>query len=197
VQLARHEGFTGNHDDYYEARNSYLNHVIERRRGIPITLCLVIIELARRVGVPAVGIGMPGHFLVRDGRDMDAFADPFNGVSLDRAGCEGLFSAVQPQLSFDDAYLAPVGPLAIVTRPAREPGEIPPSTMAGADRARHPPARRGRCASRTDRWPRTQTPARAVPLRECVRADPQRNTQIARRGPRRARWMPSGSRAGA
>jgi len=116
VQHVRREGFTGNQDDYYDARNSYLNHVIERRRGIPITLCLVVIEMARRVGVPAVGIGMPGHFLVRDARDMDAFADPFNGVSLDRAGCERLFSAVQPQLSFDDAYLAPVGRLAIVTR---------------------------------------------------------------------------------
>ena len=116
VRHVRDEGFAGNHDDYYDARNSYLNHVIERRTGIPITLSVVTIELGRRVGVPVVGIGMPGHFLVRDGLDTNAFADPFSGVTLDRAACAELLATVQPQLAFDDEFLAPVGPLAIVTR---------------------------------------------------------------------------------
>src|SRR5438093_520977 len=84
VQHVAGEGFAGDRSDYYDPQNSYLNHVLERRRGIPITLSIVTIEIARRVGVPLVGVGMPGHFVVRDGRDDDAFADPFNGVLLDR-----------------------------------------------------------------------------------------------------------------
>jgi regulator of sirC expression with transglutaminase-like and TPR domain len=79
-------------------------------------LSILTIEIGRRVGVPVVGVGMPGHFVVRDGRDDDAFADPFNGVLLDRAGCERLLSVVQPDIAFDVDFLAPVGPRAIVTR---------------------------------------------------------------------------------
>jgi regulator of sirC expression with transglutaminase-like and TPR domain len=113
--LAR-EGFRGDRTDYYDPRNSYLDAVLERRRGIPITLSIVTIEIGRRLGVPIVGIGMPGHFIVRDGRDDDAFADPFNGVVLDRAGCAQLLSVVQPGVAFDDSFLAPVAERAIVTR---------------------------------------------------------------------------------
>ena len=116
VRHVRDEGFTGNRTDYYDPRNSFLHHVIERRIGIPITLSVVTIELARRVGVPVFGVGMPGHFLVRDARDPSAFADPFNGVTLSRDGCARLFTELQPELPFSDEYLAPVGPLAIVTR---------------------------------------------------------------------------------
>jgi regulator of sirC expression with transglutaminase-like and TPR domain len=116
VQHVAREGFAGDRTDYYDAHNSYLNHVLERRRGIPITLSVVTMEIARRVGVPVVGIGMPGHFVVRDGRDDDAFADPFNCALLDRAGCEQLLSAVQPDIGFDVDFLAPVGPRAIVMR---------------------------------------------------------------------------------
>ncbi|MDJ0555417.1 MAG: tetratricopeptide repeat protein [Microcoleaceae cyanobacterium MO_207.B10] len=58
-------GFTGNAIDYYDPRNSFLNQVIERRTGIPITLSLVYLEIAKRINFPMVGIGMPGHFLIR------------------------------------------------------------------------------------------------------------------------------------
>ena len=58
-------GLSGNRDDYYDPRNSYINHVLERRMGIPITLSLICIEVGRRAGVPILGIGMPGHFLIR------------------------------------------------------------------------------------------------------------------------------------
>lgn len=110
------EGFAGDRDDYYDPRNSYLHHVIERRTGIPITLSVVTIELGRRLGVPVVGVGLPGHFLVRDGLDEYSFADPFDGRLLDREGCERAFAETQPEIPFDEAYLAPVGTRSIVAR---------------------------------------------------------------------------------
>ena len=58
-------GFRGNADDYYDPRNSYLNDVIDRRTGIPITLSILYMELGRRIGLPLEGISFPGHFLVR------------------------------------------------------------------------------------------------------------------------------------
>lgn len=72
-------GFSGNRTDYYDPRNSFLNDVIERRQGIPITLALVYLEVARRVGFPMVGVGMPGHFLIRpDIPEIEIFVDAFN-----------------------------------------------------------------------------------------------------------------------
>jgi regulator of sirC expression with transglutaminase-like and TPR domain len=58
-------GFAGNSDDYYDPRNSYLNEVIERKLGIPITLSVLFIEVGRRVGLPLSGVSFPGHFLVK------------------------------------------------------------------------------------------------------------------------------------
>ena len=55
----------GDREDYYDPRNSFLNEVLSRRLGIPITLSLVYTEVGKRLGVPLVGVGMPGHFLVR------------------------------------------------------------------------------------------------------------------------------------
>jgi regulator of sirC expression with transglutaminase-like and TPR domain len=72
-------GFGGNQADYYDPRNSYLNEVIDRRTGIPITLSLVYLEVARRIDFPMVGIGMPGHFLIRPVvGEMAIFVDPFH-----------------------------------------------------------------------------------------------------------------------
>ena len=73
-------GFAGNHDDYYDPRNSFLNDVISRRKGIPITLSILLIEVGRRAGIPFQGVGFPGHFIVKvtDGDD-ERFIDPFNG----------------------------------------------------------------------------------------------------------------------
>jgi len=73
------EGFSGNTEDYYDTRNSFLNDVLDRKVGIPITLALVYMEVAQRVGFPLFGVGMPGHFLLKhydvDGREtlIDAF----------------------------------------------------------------------------------------------------------------------------
>ncbi|MBE9177544.1 tetratricopeptide repeat protein [Oculatella sp. LEGE 06141] len=72
-------GFSGNQADYYDPRNSYLNQVLDRRTGIPITLSLVYLEIARRVNFPMVGIGMPSHFLIRPTvGQMEVFVDPFH-----------------------------------------------------------------------------------------------------------------------
>ena len=86
--------FTGNRRHYYDPRNSFLNHVLDRRIGIPITLSVVVMEVGRRIGVPVAGVGMPGHFLVRDKVDPDVFVDPFDrGQLLDAVGCRQLFEA--------------------------------------------------------------------------------------------------------
>lgn len=77
-------GFAGNRQQYLDPRNSYLNEVIERRLGIPITLAIVYIEVGRRAGLPLVGIGFPGHFLVgcEGDRDEGLIIDAFNGGTL-------------------------------------------------------------------------------------------------------------------
>jgi regulator of sirC expression with transglutaminase-like and TPR domain len=87
--LFEQEGFTGNEADYYDPRNSCLNEVLASRRGIPITLSLIYMEVARRLNRPVTGIGLPGHFLVRydDGR-FTAFLDPFHkGIILTFEEC--------------------------------------------------------------------------------------------------------------
>ena len=78
-------GFAGNHDAYYDPRNSYLNEVLERRLGNPISLAMVQMEVARRLGVPLDGVSFPGHFLVRLPIDDGVLVmDPFNrGRPLD------------------------------------------------------------------------------------------------------------------
>jgi regulator of sirC expression with transglutaminase-like and TPR domain len=75
-ELFVREGFGGDTDDYYDPRNSYLNSVIDRRRGIPITLSIVYLATATRLGLPVAGVNAPGHFLVRAG---DTIVDPFLG----------------------------------------------------------------------------------------------------------------------
>ncbi|MBA3540695.1 MAG: hypothetical protein H0T79_13880 [Deltaproteobacteria bacterium] len=73
-------GFSGNTDDYYDPRNSFLCDVIDRRTGIPISLSVLYLEVARRVGVLAQGVNFPGHFLVRVAiEDAWLFLDPFAG----------------------------------------------------------------------------------------------------------------------
>ncbi|MGH9183362.1 MAG: SirB1 family protein [Acidimicrobiales bacterium] len=111
-------GFRGNRLDYYDARNSYLDDVLDRRLGIPISLAVVTLEVGRRVGVPLDGVSMPGHFLLRDKVDPDVFVDAFaGGAVLDRWGCETRFRAVHgEEVPFDARFLAPVGRLAIVAR---------------------------------------------------------------------------------
>ena len=101
-------GFAGDRASYHDARNSLLPDVLDRRLGIPITLAVVAIEVGRRCGVGLVGVGMPGHFLVRDAADPDRFLDVFDGGSpLDPAGCRRLFEALHPGGRWDDAFLRP------------------------------------------------------------------------------------------
>jgi regulator of sirC expression with transglutaminase-like and TPR domain len=78
--LFEEEGFRGNREDYYDPRNSFLNNVLDRKLGIPITLAVVYMEVARRVGFPLVGVGMPGHFLLKhyDVEGGEILIDPFN-----------------------------------------------------------------------------------------------------------------------
>ena len=76
--LFKEHGFAGNIDDYYNPRNSYLNEVLDRKVGIPITLAIVYIEIGRRIGLPMVGINFPGHFIVKHkGVHLETFIDPF------------------------------------------------------------------------------------------------------------------------
>ena len=78
--LFRTCGFRGNAEDYYDPRNSFLNDVLDRRTGIPISLSVVFIEVTRRLGVTADGVGFPGHFLVRvAGERGPVLLDPFFG----------------------------------------------------------------------------------------------------------------------
>jgi regulator of sirC expression with transglutaminase-like and TPR domain len=87
--------FVGDRNDYHGWRNSCLDQVLARRRGMPITLSAVGVEVARRVGVSLVGIGMPGHFLVGDPADPEWFADPFHGrTALTVADCRALYEGM-------------------------------------------------------------------------------------------------------
>jgi regulator of sirC expression with transglutaminase-like and TPR domain len=84
-------GFRGNDDDYYDPRNSYLNEVLDRRVGIPITLSLVLLEVGTRLGLELHGVSFPGHFLVRVGgaAASDQVIDPYHrGVALEKRELE-------------------------------------------------------------------------------------------------------------
>ncbi len=76
-------GFSGNADDYYDPQNSYLHRVLERRRGLPITLSILLMEVGRRMGITIEGVGAPQHFLVRvaadEAGDAWRYLDPFHG----------------------------------------------------------------------------------------------------------------------
>jgi regulator of sirC expression with transglutaminase-like and TPR domain len=112
-------GFAGNDEDYYDPRNSFLNDVIDRGTGIPITLSLVYMEVARRVGLPLVGISMPGHFLVRYAEeDRDIYIDPFDrGVILTRVECaDRLKQLFGRESELTDDHLRPVSPRQILVR---------------------------------------------------------------------------------
>jgi regulator of sirC expression with transglutaminase-like and TPR domain len=73
------QGFAGNIDDYYDPRNSYLNDVLVRKSGIPITLSVLYIELARRINFNMYGVGFPGHFLIKySDKDLEIVLDAFS-----------------------------------------------------------------------------------------------------------------------
>jgi regulator of sirC expression with transglutaminase-like and TPR domain len=86
--LAEELGFAGDEDDYYDPRNVLLGPLLERRKGMPILLSVLWMEVGRRAGIPVAGIGLPGHFIVRVGPPPGTLADPFaGGVPLTLDDC--------------------------------------------------------------------------------------------------------------
>ena len=114
-------GFSGNERDYYDPRNSYVNEVLKRRLGIPITLSLVYMEVGRRIGVLMEGVGLPGHFLMRHAEEPDLFVDAFHGgLLLSREECVQRFrDLTHPDEPWSDQYLAPIGKRDMLTRMLR------------------------------------------------------------------------------
>jgi regulator of sirC expression with transglutaminase-like and TPR domain len=108
--------FEGDRSDYHRWQNSCIDQVVRSRRGMPITLAIVAIEVARRVGVSLTGVGVPGHFLVGDPTDPEWFADPFHGTfDLSPRDCEAMMSAMGIA-SWSDRYLTPTAPRLVIAR---------------------------------------------------------------------------------
>jgi len=114
--------FVGNRTHYSDPRNSCLNEVLERRTGIPITLSLVYLEVARRAGVPVDGVNFPGHFLVRcpevTGAGRGLIIDPFHGGALlSEHDCRMLLKEhVGSEIAFDTDLLVPATRTQIIVR---------------------------------------------------------------------------------
>jgi regulator of sirC expression with transglutaminase-like and TPR domain len=113
------EGLRGNAEDYYDPRNSFLNDVLDRKQGIPISLSIIYIEVARRINFPVFGVGFPGHFLVKHlegGREL--LIDPFSGGRiLTENHCQELLDRVYGgALSVQPAYLQAMDKKAIISR---------------------------------------------------------------------------------
>lgn len=111
------KGFSGNTGDYYDPDNSFLNRVIETGIGIPITLSVLYLGVAARLGLNSHGVGMPGHFLVKI-EELDLYVDPFHGGQLLSSGdcrrlAEQLFGS---NLEWDDRFLSPTPAISILSR---------------------------------------------------------------------------------
>ena len=120
--LFEEEGFHGNTEDYYDPRNSFLNDVLDRRTGIPISLCMVYMEVARRAGRALEGVGLPGHFVVRVSADAPPLlVDPFNrGTVLTLEDCQRRLDRIYSgRLQLAPAMLAPCSRKAILGRMLR------------------------------------------------------------------------------
>jgi regulator of sirC expression with transglutaminase-like and TPR domain len=112
-------GFAGNRENYYDPRNSYLNDVLERKVGLPITLSVIYLAIGRRLGLPLFGVGLPGHFIVKlEERDTRILIDPFNrGEILDEARVEArVRDTFHAQAQFQPEWLATVGAKYILIR---------------------------------------------------------------------------------
>ena len=111
--------FQGDSQNYYNPENSYLNRVIDRCTGIPITLSVIYLEIAKRINFPMVGIGMPGHFIIRpDFEDAGIFVDAFNqGEILFEQDCEARLSQLYQQpVKLEPHFLNPVSNHQILAR---------------------------------------------------------------------------------
>ena len=123
--LAEREGLAGNTDDYYDPRNTFLHETLDRGVGLPITLSVIYLEVARRLGIPLRGIGLPSHFMVKwpltreEGGDL--YLDAFHGGQLlDARECRrrvlDLMDATGAPPYFDPRWTVPLGSRAILTR---------------------------------------------------------------------------------
>jgi len=114
-------GFHGNSDEYYDPRNSFISDVIDRRTGIPISLTVLYVEIARGgAGIDVSSVGMPGHFLAGfNGRD-DLYIDVFGqGAFLTLPECARRAESVIPEFRFELGHMYRVGPRMVVSRMLR------------------------------------------------------------------------------
>ena len=118
--LFEEQAFHGSRTNYYHASNSYINEVIDDREGLPLTLSIVYVELARRVGIPAEGIGLPGHFIVRVTADESwVYLDVFDaGKEWSLVDCQRHVLELTGQ-PWDDRFLEPQTPNIIILRMLR------------------------------------------------------------------------------
>ncbi|HEY0407718.1 MAG TPA: transglutaminase-like domain-containing protein [Pyrinomonadaceae bacterium] len=118
--LFEEAGFAGNQFDYYDAANSFLNRVLERRAGIPITLSIIYMEVGRKAGLSVDGIGLPGHFIVRarESGALDAvLVDPFHGVTLGLEDCQDRLDQVYGgQVALTEEHLRAITTREILAR---------------------------------------------------------------------------------
>ena len=116
--LFEEAGFRGNAEAYYDPRNSFLNEVLERRLGIPITLSILYIEVAARVGLTLYGVGFPGHFLVKHvSGTRETFIDPFHGGEILSADeCVERMREMAPGRVVEPRHLQPVAARQILGR---------------------------------------------------------------------------------
>lgn len=113
-------GFGGNANDYYDPANSYLHKVLETRRGIPVTLALLYIELGSQIGLTASGVSFPGHFLVKVRMPQgEVVIDPFNGQSLSRELLDEMLAPYKRSGALPGRFDAPLG-LFLQAAPARD-----------------------------------------------------------------------------
>jgi len=117
--LFEEEGYRGNEADYGDPRNSFLNEVLDRRLGLPITLCVLYMEVARRAGLELHGVGFPGHFLAKyvSSGGAEVFVDAYHGGEmLSAEECVARYRARTGGRDLDRRYLAAVAPRQILAR---------------------------------------------------------------------------------
>jgi len=103
-------GFAGNVNNFYDARNSHLQHVLETRRGIPVTLALLFIEIAQQIGLDAKPVSFPGHFLVKLKMPQgEVVIDPCDGQSLSREALDERLMPYRHRQGLVGEFEAPLG----------------------------------------------------------------------------------------